>query len=106
MMSRSLILYGSELQRTLPRSPGEEGSRWNIWVTAVTRAHTQGPDHTDIKYAGFHHDLGVASACRRWPSLLASEDLYGSLEQLEAALKSLTLWVEPRGHRTLGYDCH
>lgn len=105
-MSRGLTLYGSELGRKLPRRSGEEGSRWDIWVTAVMHVHTQGLDHTDTKRAGFHHGLGVSFACRSWPSLLASEDLCRSPEQLEAALKSAALWVEPRDHCTLGYDCH
>lgn len=90
----------------LPRRSGEEGSRWDIWVTAVTHAHAQGLDHTDIECADFHHGLGVASACRSRPSLLASADLCRSLEQLDTALKSAALWVEPGDHHTLGYDCH
>lgn len=89
----------------LLRRSGEDGYRWNIWVTAVTHAKTQGLDHTDIECASFHHGLGVASACRSRPSLLASADLCRSLAQLEAALKSAALWVEPRDCCTLGYDC-
>lgn len=46
----------------------------------------------------------MASACRSWPSSLTSEDLCRSLEQLEVAVKSAMLWVEPRDQ--LGYDCH
>lgn len=89
----------------LPRRSCEKESRCNIWVTAVMHAHTQGLDHTDIEYACFHHGPGVASACRSWPSLLASE-ARRSLEQVEAALKGEALWVEPRDHHTLDCDCH
>lgn len=95
---RGLILYGSELGHTYPegqvrKGPGGTSGSQRSRVPTLRALITQ--------TLSVHHGLGVASACRSWPSLLASADLCRGLEQLEAALKSAALWVEPRDRRTL-----